>query len=196
MIILLSLLAVAPISYLLTAVVTAIEGSELFTIISELSCSRISNNKGMISGCCQIMVHGFVEHGMHERDSNIHESIGKGERSVDGRRRKRIGGTEVTLYKTFRLTFPPFICCLLTFGAEAAARGAEVLVFLASFSFFTVLALAIAACLASVRAAAVWFRRAVIAAKSAPTIPRWCLTVLRERFLATSSVNPFLCMWR
>ena len=27
---------------------------------------------------------------------------------------------------------------------------------------------------------------------SAPTTPRWCLTVLRERFLATSSETPFL----
>lgn len=33
-------------------------------------------------------------------------------------------------------------------------------------------------------------------ARSAPTIPRWCFTVRRERFLATSSVIPFLCIRR
>ena len=46
------------------------------------------------------------------------------------------------------------------------------------------------------RIAAVWFLRAAMAERSAPTIPRWCFTVRRERFLATSSVIPFLCMRR
>src|SRR5579859_622962 len=68
--------------------------------------------------------------------------------------------------------------------------------FLVSLAFFSVLALRIADCRCCCRTAAVWFRLAEIAAKSAPTIPRWCFTVFRDRFLATSSVIPFLCMRR
>ena len=68
--------------------------------------------------------------------------------------------------------------------------------FLLSLSFFSVLALAIAVNLCCWRTATLWFRLAAMAAISAPTIPRWCFTVLRDRFLATSSVIPFLCMRR
>jgi hypothetical protein len=57
------------------------------------------------------------------------------------------------------------------------------LAFLLSFSFF---AFDIAACLCLSLTAAVWFLFAAIAAKSAPTIPRWCFTVFRDVFFATS----------
>ena len=79
---------------------------------------------------------------------------------------------------------------------KAGKQPQRTLAFFDSFSFFSVLAFWIAAIRACVRMAAVWFRLAAIAARSAPTIPRWCLTVRRERFLATSSVIPFLCMRR
>lgn len=42
------------------------------------------------------------------------------------------------------------------------------------------------------RTSGFWFLFARMLERSAPTIPRWCLTVLRERFFATSSVTPFL----
>jgi hypothetical protein len=46
--------------------------------------------------------------------------------------------------------------------------------------------------LAAVLSAGFWFRLERIVARSAPTMPRWCLTALRLRFFATSSVIPFL----
>lgn len=42
------------------------------------------------------------------------------------------------------------------------------------------------------RTSGFWFFRAKMDERSAPTIPRACLIVLRLRFLATSSVTPFL----
>lgn len=65
-----------------------------------------------------------------------------------------------------------------------------VLAFASSFFFFSALAFAIAALRALARSVSVWLRLAAIAARSAPTIPRWCLTVLRDRFLVLSSVRP------
>lgn len=66
--------------------------------------------------------------------------------------------------------------------------------FLSSLAFFSSLAFWIAEVRWAARIWADWFRRAAMAARSAPTMPRWCFTVLRDRFLATSSVIPFLCM--
>jgi hypothetical protein len=80
--------------------------------------------------------------------------------------------------------------------SSSSAPRTRTLDFLDSFSFFSVFAFEMAASRCCDRTAAVWFRLAAIAARSAPTIPRWCLTVFRERFLATSSVIPFLCMRR
>ena len=112
-----------------------------------------------------------------------------------------------------RPPLPPFICCLDTLGPEGT-RGREAwytrdmstfvqktvqrftLAFLASFSFFALLALAMAAVRSLLRTSEAWFRLAVMKFRSAPTIPRWCFTVRRERFLATSSVIPFLCILR
>ncbi len=70
------------------------------------------------------------------------------------------------------------------------------LVFLISFSFLAALALAIASSRALARTWVDWFLRALIAAKSAPTIPLWCLIVFLVRFFATVSVKPFLCRRR
>lgn len=75
-------------------------------------------------------------------------------------------------------------------------RTLAVFSFVASLAFFSVLALEMALARRAARAVEVWFRRSAMVFKSAPTMPRWCLTVLRERFLATSSVMPFLCMRR
>ena len=95
----------------------------------------------------------------------------------------------------YRPPLPPFICCFDTLGAVAAA-GRAGFAFFTSLSFFSVFAFVMAARRCCVRTAAVWLRRAAMVARSAPTMPRWCFTVLRERFLATSYVMPFLCMRR
>lgn len=45
---------------------------------------------------------------------------------------------------------------------------------------------AMAALRAASRASGRWLRRSLITSREAPTMARWCLTVRRERFFATS----------
>ena len=58
--------------------------------------------------------------------------------------------------------------------------------FLASASAFFSLPSLMAAARAALRASGRWLRRSLITSREAPTIARWCLTVRRVRFLATS----------
>lgn len=68
-------------------------------------------------------VHGFVEHGMHERDSNIHESIGKGKRWVDDRKRKRIGGLGSETLQNFPTSFSTLHLLLADFWCGGSRTG-------------------------------------------------------------------------
>lgn len=80
------------------------------------------------------------------------------------------------------LAIPPLACPLAALLAVLAFSAFRALSAAAFFSFPSL----IAACLAAVRASGRWVRRSLITSREAPTMARWCFTVRRVRFLATS----------
>ena len=71
-------------------------------------------------------------------------------------------------------------------AADLAAVLAFSAFFLLSAAAFFSLPSLMAAARAALRASGRWDRRSLITSREAPTMARWCLTVRRVRFLATS----------
>lgn len=88
----------------------------------------------------------------------------------------------------------PLACCLLAIPPRAwpwavlAAVFAFSAFFLLSDAAFLSLASLMAAWRAAARASGRCDRRSLITSREAPTMARWCLTVLRVRFFATSYI--------
>jgi len=84
----------------------------------------------------------------------------------------------------------PLACCFEIFGAWPDAALAALFAFSAFFllsavAFFSFPSL-MAACLAAARASGRMDRRSLMTSRDAPTMARWCLTVRRVLFFATS----------
>jgi hypothetical protein len=99
-----------------------------------------------------------------------------------------------TNYLLFAETFAgaPFACCLLAMPPRTCplAAFAAVLAFSAFFllsaAAFLSLPSLMAAWRAALRASGRWVLLSLITSSEAPTMARWCLTVRRVRFFATS----------
>src|SRR5271170_1952873 len=99
-----------------------------------------------------------------------------------------------TNYLLFAVTFAgaPFACCLLAMPPRTCplAAFAAVLAFSAFFllsaAAFLSLPSVMAAWRAALRASGRWVLLSLITSSEAPTMARWCLTVRRVRFFATS----------